>query len=717
MSLESMSLGQLIIIWIVAIWIITTLFNHFVKPLPVIIVKLPFQMARWLKNTLGAKRLKAPPLSSIHGSARFAKAEEYIDLSKDNGGIPLGYRIEQDKNGDLITPRLQSDDHTLCPYYLYYSGEQHLITIAPARTGKGACAIIPTLLSYNASILVIDPKGQAAAVTARRRGEMGQEVYFINPFSLHDLPDSGFNPLAGLDPQAPNFAAAVAGVAEVLILHDGGSTHWTDSARDLVECLIMWECITAENPTLPNALIPLGWGLDKFRERMKDINAHDYRPMAHLAGRFTSDEHKDAAGIVSTAVTQTKIFLEPLTAASLSRQSFNWIDLKRRGVTVYLIPPVDSLGSHGRWLRLMVASALSGLYTPEKPAKPVLMILDEFAQLGRMASIESAAAVAAGHHVQIWPILQDLNQLEDLYGKRSESFMANMGIIQVFRPNDTKTAEYFSNKAGKSTVQTTSTSQGINSGTGGGFGKTSSGQSSGHSYAETGKPLFFAQDLMGMANNQQIIFKYGLQYPILAGRVAYYENPALAGRFDPDPFHPGGNAAGPSGEVWVGDLEAAAGGWRLKRVLPTVALWLVVVAGLAVAGWWFSPYASAPTESAEAKKNLETPVSPKVVQLQAEVAALQRELADPYGHRDFSGIVDASGQLKDPSLWPATIAHTLGRLTTSSWPDAKTPPDYKEVWILSLSKPGGGYAQRWCASRIAAVLYGSVLHAKSIQPL
>ena len=47
----------------------------------------------------------------------------------------------------------------------FYNGPRHLLTVAPTRSGKGACAIIPNLLCSARSVICIDPKGQNAAVT------------------------------------------------------------------------------------------------------------------------------------------------------------------------------------------------------------------------------------------------------------------------------------------------------------------------------------------------------------------------------------------------------------------------------------------------------------------------------------------------------------------------------------------------------------------------
>src|ERR1700684_2772047 len=46
-----------------------------------------------------------------------------------------------------------------------YTGDGHLVTFAPTGAGKGAGVIIPNLLHYNGSIIVVDPKGENFVVT------------------------------------------------------------------------------------------------------------------------------------------------------------------------------------------------------------------------------------------------------------------------------------------------------------------------------------------------------------------------------------------------------------------------------------------------------------------------------------------------------------------------------------------------------------------------
>jgi type IV secretion system protein VirD4 len=63
-----------------------------------------------------------------------------------------------------------------------------------------------------------------------------------------------------------------------------------------------------------------------------------------------------------------------------------------------------------------------------------------------------AMGLLAGYGVQLWPILQDLSQLQDLYPHRWRSFLANAGVVQAFGVNDAGTAEYLSSLLGTRTV-------------------------------------------------------------------------------------------------------------------------------------------------------------------------------------------------------------------------------------------------------------------------
>src|SRR5271166_5979410 len=66
--------------------------------------------------------------------------------------------------GGLLLGRRQSR-------WIGWRDDRHVLTIAGSRAGKGVSLIIPNLLFYPGSALVIDPKGENARITAGRRGK------------------------------------------------------------------------------------------------------------------------------------------------------------------------------------------------------------------------------------------------------------------------------------------------------------------------------------------------------------------------------------------------------------------------------------------------------------------------------------------------------------------------------------------------------------------
>ena len=86
------------------------------------------------------------------------------------------------------------------------------------------------------------------------------------------------------------------------------------------------------------------------------------------------------------------------------------------------------------------------------PSGSTLFLLDEFAALGLLEAVERAMGLMAGYGLQLWPILQDMSQLRDLYGARANTFIANAGVQQVFGVNDFETAKWLSQIMGQETI-------------------------------------------------------------------------------------------------------------------------------------------------------------------------------------------------------------------------------------------------------------------------
>lgn len=92
------------------------------------------------------------------------------------------------------TPLKRGSQNTLS-----YGGESHLATIGKTGSGKGRSAVIPNLLRYRGSAVVLDVKGELYHTTSRARREMGQDVILLDPFHwIVEKPDQ-LNPFDLLD--------------------------------------------------------------------------------------------------------------------------------------------------------------------------------------------------------------------------------------------------------------------------------------------------------------------------------------------------------------------------------------------------------------------------------------------------------------------------------------------------------------------------------------
>lgn len=432
-----------------------------------------------------------------------------------------------------------------------YTDNRHLLTFGPTRSGKGATVIVQALLQVPHSVVCIDPKGQNAAITARRRRELGQEVHFLNPFNELGLGSSRFNPLAHLAIDQPNVVADVSSLAEALVIapadEGGNAKHFNDSARSLVKALLLHLIATkGGNATLLDLrrLLTLPRGLesdgsdDEFGKLIFDMVKSPHGFVAQPAAQF-QNVTREVESILSTARTQTAFLDDPNVARTMSGSDFNMVQLKDRPTSIFLILPGRYMDAYSRFFRLLITSAVDQL-TTRPGGHRTLFILDEFATLQNLGAVAKAFGFAAGYNVQMWPFLQDLPQLKTIYGDKWETFIANAGLVQFFAPADMTTAEYLERRGGKTTTRRqTDTQREISTGEAeGGF----SGWST--SYAEERSPLLPCEKTMSLSPTEQIVFFGGIHGPRLVNRYNYFQIPRLEGLYDADPFHGGPFRAG-----------------------------------------------------------------------------------------------------------------------------------------------------------------------------
>lgn len=435
-----------------------------------------------------------------------------------------------------------------------YRGPKHLITIGPPGSGKSAGLVVPNVADLPRSMLIIDPKGEIAAITAKARAKLGK-VIVLNPFEvfsseLPHLKSQGFNVMAGLDPASDSFTAEAAGLAEALIsVENDHQKFFPLSARNIVTALIMWEKLqrgveanlvnVRSMLTAPSAFDDDGVPEAGFQKTLFDMAQSNHTAVANRAGRLIerlterSSSTTSVQDVIETAASETAFLDDEPIMRDLQGTGFDFTDMRREIVTVYLILPIGCLITHAKWLRLIITVALRALYEPQPVSQkhnlpPVLFVLDEFAQLGRLDVIEAALGIARGSGVQLWPFLQDLNQLKDLYPRRWETFMTGAGAITAYAPKDWFTAEYLSRLCGQKTDITINQNLAMNAGTGG------KGHSEG--WGEHGFPLLRPEKLRQLPPETMLCFVEPEPNPFFTKAPPYPKTPYGRG-LDRNPYY------------------------------------------------------------------------------------------------------------------------------------------------------------------------------------
>jgi len=340
----------------------------------------------------------------------------------------------------------------------------HILTCAGTRAGKGTNLIIPNLLGkggYDGSWVVIDPKGENAAVTKRCQQGMGQNVVILNPWEL--ISDAvgetqSYNPLDLLsDKTSPNLVDDAYIIAEMIIpiVPEEEDKFFSDCARSALTGLILHLVTSCEKKDrtlvtlwqwLRNSEADWGTLLEDMAVNDDAVNGDIIKSSANEILRMMATGDKTWGIIFATLLQGTDFIKSPALSKSLA-SGFDPYELADGKTTLYVIIPADKLKSHSRWLRLIVTTTMRAVI--RKPGKRVCFLLDEFAALGYLPEVADVGlGLYAGFNITLWPIIQTLVQLDSIYGNLWQNFIGNTAVRHFFNINDNFTADYVSHSIG-----------------------------------------------------------------------------------------------------------------------------------------------------------------------------------------------------------------------------------------------------------------------------
>lgn len=481
----------------------------------------------------GALIAAARPRRALHGDARFASA----------GEVARAGLVDSAKNPDtpsILIGRFKGR-------HLALPGQLSVMLSAPTRSGKGVGVVIPNLLNWPDSVVVLDIKGENHAITAGYRAAHGQPVYAFSPFD-EQARSHRWNPLTAVRTSPLHRVGDLLGIGQVFFPNDGSGTSseafFNDQARNLFLGLGL---LLLETPGLPRTVGEmlrqssgkgqllkdhLGSQITKRREQGNPLTDE----CVDALQRLLSNSENTLSSVVATFHAPLTIFADAVVDAATSADDFRLEDLRRQRMSIYVRIPPHRL-ANARPLLNLFFSQLVSLNTQHLPEQDpslryqCLLVNDEFTAMGRVGVITYSAAFLAGYNLRLLTVVQAMSQLDAVYGdKEARTFATNHGLQILFAPREQRDADEYSAMLGHFTERVTTR------------GRSHSFSGHGHSSvsrneSEQRRSLLLPQEFKELGSERLVVICENCK-PILGEKIRYHRDEVFRARLLPAPVVP-----------------------------------------------------------------------------------------------------------------------------------------------------------------------------------
>lgn len=362
--------------------------------------------------------------NSTYGKARFSLLEEVLKTGLHGAGIVFGKMGRK-----LITKPPKIEGHTLI--------------VGGTGTGKSRGIVIPTLLKWQGSSIVMDIKGELSKITSDKRKQEGNNVYIFNPESEEC---DCYDPI-----KLCNTIDNAQELARTLIpLPEKGEPFWSQSAQAILSAFIFEGAVK-------------GYKLSDIAEKLctTPINElvefcrnHELREVRILAS-ISYDLPEKALGGVIGELKSKLITIATDNNIRRATQRADWTpETLEEGATIYLQVSEHMIEQYKDLWTVIISQVLRYLSKrEERKEPPILIALDELPRLGEIKGLTNALATLRSRNVHILNVIQSMAQLDEIYGTNQRKIIAdNCRFKFVLSATDPETQKYFSDLAGQKTA-------------------------------------------------------------------------------------------------------------------------------------------------------------------------------------------------------------------------------------------------------------------------
>ena len=411
--------------------------------------------------------------------------------------------------------------------YVVAEDRPHVMMIAPTRAGKGVGFVIPNLLSFEGSAVTLDVKGELHRDTARWRGREGRAVHRFAPFDW-DSPGARYNPLArvvGL-PSPEQRYTAVEKLSNLFLDRDNRQN---DTFSEAGKSIFVAACLLAlqrNTPTLGAVRTIVLEGHDKKRQYRRYAAeaadaGDDTARLLWIEAASTSDKLL-TSNIQALMTGGFRAWNNPAVRRATDASDFDFATFRSERQSLYLCVAEDDIEALAPLLRMMFGDLIASLrhHEPgEGEPHAVMIMLDEFQQMGAMPYLERAIHTLASYGGRVAIIAQSLASLDRIYGPEGrEGFEAGAALKLYIQPRESRTVAEVSRAVGSCTREAVTRSYGTWRGLGG---------LRGQSVREEERPLLSETGARTMDPDEVVVLAAPLM-PIRARRIKHYEDPTFA---------------------------------------------------------------------------------------------------------------------------------------------------------------------------------------------
>ncbi len=317
---------------------------------------------------------------------------------------------------------------------------QSVAVVGPTQSGKTTALAVPAILGWDGPVVAASVKTDLARHTLDWRRRCGQ-VWCFDPARTTGLPSSQWSPLAA----ARTWAGARRVAADLTEVTRGATTtadgeFWYATAAKLLGPLLF--AAAAGQRTMADVV---RWVDTQEVGEVVDLLEQAGVPEALQAARATwQRDDRQRSSVYTTVETVLEPFAEPeAPPAAMGSEgpmgpagpvgtggSVDPEELLRGRHTLYLCAPAHDQRRLRALFTALVKQVLDAAFSrsarlgrPLDP--PLLLVLDEAANIAPLADLDGLAATCAGHGVQLVTIWQDLAQVTARYGNRGATVVNN----------------------------------------------------------------------------------------------------------------------------------------------------------------------------------------------------------------------------------------------------------------------------------------------------